>query len=341
MTSTEREDWLLRLGRILLTVFLLGLVASAVAVLLNPRLEDAHYLHRLGGLAFILSFGFPVWAPAILVLSVALLWFDRRGISNPLLLTSVWLVSLGIWAIWRSSEDFALDTAAITATAITICGLAYWLLVGRLGGRPGFAFPREPTDQWGKRLIYSSVAVGVPLASVLAPLAVRWALEERPDRSEAQIYTTRYERELTTRVQKIAARLPDAEACMVEGADPSVKTDLLKMDWDRIDNATEAEVCIFRILSELGGIHEFRSFFEAQGLQVSSGSDSPERPYLERDGRQRASAYWNARHKGPLFPTTGPIRRWLRAAAHTSNFHVWYDEKGEYVIAVRYGASIL
>ncbi|MEO0762273.1 MAG: 2Fe-2S iron-sulfur cluster-binding protein, partial [Pseudomonadota bacterium] len=58
----------------------------------------------------------------------------------------------------------------------------------------------------------------------------------------------------------IAAKLTEWR----DGARVEVRDDLLAMDWDRIRNASDAEVCIFRLLHGWGGVGAAQSWLEAQ-----------------------------------------------------------------------------
>ncbi|MGK7651380.1 hypothetical protein ACSQ76_02790 [Roseovarius sp. B08] len=105
---------------------------------------------------------------------------------------------------------------------------------------------------------------------------------------------------------------PDPQSCLREGSDATERQDLLQMDWDRIDTIGDAKVCIFRLLHVWGGADAAALRLEAQGFRVGTGAGVYQ-PHRTHDGKLRVGGGWSIRRNGPRFPTTGVIRRSLRA----------------------------
>lgn len=96
---------------------------------------------------------------------------------------------------------------------------------------------------------------------------------------------------------KIAAlEYPNTASCLKDGADPSSLDALERMDWERLDNAIEAEVCVFRILATVGMASEAAKWMRSQGLTAVDGSQVRPRP--DHVGNLIVSASWDIREKG-------------------------------------------
>lgn len=138
------------------------------------------------------------------------------------------------------------------------------------------------------------------------------------------------------------ARFPDPQSCLVAGTDTLQPPEILQIDWTRIRWTTEAEVCLFRMLSALGGIEESRPFLEAQGFSMSTKSFSPKNPYVESsDDSLRITAYWSIRDNGPKFPTSGVMDRIKASVPYSMNMNVYYGQDGSKVLAVSIGYNTL
>lgn len=164
----------------------------------------------------------------------------------------------------------------------------------------------------------------------------------RQTAAEVPPYATRYAREMNDAAMDAAARFPNQESCLVNGEENPQLFDSLEIDWTKISRTSEAEVCIFRVLSALGGIEASRPFMEAQGFSMQSSSFSPENPYVEpRDGALRISASWSVRDNGPKFPTRGVLDRIRASVPYGMSVNVYFSQDGNSVLAVRIGYNTL
>ena len=88
-------------------------------------------------------------------------------------------------------------------------------------------------------------------------------------RSEAEVptYTTRYTREMNKAAMDAAARFPDPQSCLVDGKENPQSPKSLRIDWTKVRQSSEAEVCIFRVLSALGGIKSSRILWKRKDFR--------------------------------------------------------------------------
>ena len=174
-----------------------------------------------------------------------------------------------------------------------------------------------------------------------------WGRSEQRDQSfrtavEVPPYATRYASEMNDTAMDAAARFPDPQSCLVAGEENVQSPDLMRIDWARIRWTSEAEVCVFRLLSAVGGIEASRPFMEAQGFSMAPDGFSPENPHVERsDDSLRITGYWSIRDNGPKFPTYGVLDRIRAAVPYSMSVNVYFSQDGSRVLAVRIGRNTL
>lgn len=225
-----------------------------------------------------------------------------------------------------------------------ITGGIYWLITGRVSGRtdPKVALSSdEPmTDvaesksepsidlstnkstnlnrsllrNYARRILnFAGYAVVAYFLFIIAGglfygVRLAWVSVFEPSRGTPE-FTTQFERDMTARVKVAMLDFPTSDSCLQKEAFSDSGTDLARMDWDRIDNSEEAEVCMFRLLASLGGMKNSEDWLEAQGFRISPNGFNAQKPFEERDGTLRVTAGWSIRENGPKFPTRRPIRR--------------------------------
>ena len=131
--AVDREDGILRLGRILLTVvvtpFVGGLILISVWEILglssSQKGLELTIFSFLGAIAFFLvTFFFLIFLPLVAILTIACFWLDRRSISHPLAFIIVWsggllaYKALGIW-----NPEWGIPHVLTTGTTF---GIVYW-----------------------------------------------------------------------------------------------------------------------------------------------------------------------------------------------------------------------
>jgi hypothetical protein len=145
-----------------------------------------------------------------------------------------------------------------------------------------------------------------------------------------------------TASQKVAMMdFPDPASCLKEAETDDLSTNRLKeMDWDRIDNEDEAEVCMFRLLGSYENLSYATDWFEAQGFDVPPNFSSA-RPYIESDGTQRVTGGYSIQKNGPKFPTKGVIRRAFRSIPYGMSVDATWSKDGKQLLWVQTGFSTL
>ncbi|KEJ90319.1 hypothetical protein [Sulfitobacter donghicola] len=246
-----------------------------------------------------------------------------------------------------------------------ITGGIYWLINGRVSGRadPKFALLNDELMTDGAEpkpepSIDESTIKSTGLKSFLPRSNARWALNFagyavvayflfiiagglfygarlawvsvfEPSRGTPE-FTTQFEREMTARVKVAMLDFPNPDTCLKKEAFSDVGIDLTQMDWDRIDNSEEAEVCMFRLLASLGGMDNSEDWLEAQGFRVSPNSSNARNPYEERDGTLRVVAYWSIRDNGPKFPTRKSMRRLISSISYVMSINTaWSSDRSK------------
>ncbi|MEM9797501.1 MAG: hypothetical protein AAF919_13495 [Pseudomonadota bacterium] len=280
--------------------------------------DTAHILYRLASPLFMMWLFLPFIVGLIAGVVIGAFVLDRSGWGALWHCLVFWLVVLGILAvplaIFGSLQGQPEDVVAAIAIPSS-AAILHWVFLGRLRGRPGYRIPGIRERCWLGRAVY-----------VASFLALWSSVHLGYEYSQGRVFHGGF---------------PDAQSCIVKEDGAERRAEPHRMDWSRITGGKDAETCIFHVLSAVGGIAEARAFFEAEGFQVNEGSFSPENPYVERDGSLRISASWDIREKGPLFPTTGIVRRLLFSVPHAASVSVVYDAEGIDVLRVRLQGTTL
>lgn len=294
---------------------------------------DGHPAYRAGSVLFVLFFVGAVLVP-ITVFSAVFIGLDALARTNPgLRRLGHPLVGLALAA------GIALGHVQGLIGTLFVFLFFYWVLAGRVIGRAGYSF-RAPWRGGVMELGYIAFALWllVPWGVSLGSLALA---SVRPVDPGAPAYAVQYEHQQNVFLRRALIRFPDAQSCLLAGADATVRGDLIEMDWDSIRSAADAEVCIFRLLHGWGAVSEAQSWLEAQGLSVSPGLFSSARPYQSSQGLLRVDGGWSIRENGPLFPTRGPIRRAFAASAYGMNVVTTFSADGAVLLYVQVDFSTL
>lgn len=245
-----------------------------------------------------------------------------------------WTTALVSIVLAGATTAFSLLTGIGKPLPLAFAAMLVVIFITRVKGRPVFRW----IDAFGKVEVF------------FLTIAVIWLLPDwdwdrtgqgnRSLRTAVEVppYATRYSREMNEAAMDAAARFPDPQSCLVDGEENQQSHETLRIDWTKISRTNEAEVCIFRLLSALGGIEASRPFMEAQGFSMPPRSFSPENPYVERqDGALRISAHWSIRNNGPKFPTRGVLGRIGASVPYGMSVSVYFSQDGNSVLAVRIG----
>lgn len=229
---------------------------------------------------------------------------------------SIW-VAAGILA--EAVLFLSLSRALAAIPAGLIAGQLFWLLAGRRAGdwrmQTAKAVPAQSSRVWSEYKPWNFIAYAI-LAFLAYQLAgyfvyggkMIWvSLISEPDTGNPP-YKYKHERDFTVFHKIALLKFPDANSCLVDGIDDLSPENLKKMDWAKIENSEEAEVCGFRLLGSNPDISHATEWFRAQGMTVPDGMSSAT-PYKERNGELRVYASWSISENGYKFAPPGPLLR--------------------------------
>lgn len=234
-------------------------------------------------------------------------------------------------------------SAALAAAAAT--GTLYWLLAGKFAGDWRQAEQRERNVGF-KLLNYAAYVVLAYLAYQLAGYVyyggklvwVTYISEPGPGTPPFRVAP---KRGLTASQKAAMMDFPNPGSCLKKAATEAMSPERLKeMDWDRIDNSDEADVCMFRLLGSHENLSYATDWFETQGFSVSDKSSSAH-PYIDSDGTQRVHAGYSIRKNGPKFPTRGIIRRAFGSIPYGMSVDATWSQDGTQLLSVVTGFSTL
>ena len=200
-----------------------------------------------------------------------------------------------------------------------IAGQVFWLLAGRRAGlwrqEPKGAISEKLTRIFGGFRHWNLVAYAIvaflayqlsgPI--IYAGKMVWVSFISEPDLG-ATPYTYLQKRDFTVHHKIALLKFPDANSCLVDGIDDLSPENLKKMDWTKIENSEEAEVCGFRLLGSNPDISYATDWFLAQGMTISDQMSSA-KPHKETNGNLRVNAGWSISENGYKFAPPGPLLR--------------------------------
>ena len=227
-----------RLLRILFSV-VVSLVAALMVASSLWSPVDGHYLHRAAAPLFALGFGFPIVLGIVAGMTGVFFWLDRRafrvgGVDRKVAVVVVSLCVAGTLAGYVSA----------LLGAIFLFLLFYWLLTGRVAGRPGWSLRHFQSTRWDEKVY--AVVMAVFCGAVFFEVAAYALAKVVPAGPGTPAFRVEHPHHMNAGVERALARFPDAQSCLERGADASRRADLMRMDWDRIETDGDATVCAFR-----------------------------------------------------------------------------------------------
>ncbi|MBY5539325.1 hypothetical protein HFO60_04580 [Rhizobium leguminosarum] len=256
---------------------------------------------------------------------------------------TIWIIA-GLLATGIPANDPLRLSAALLAAAAT--GYFYWLLAGKSAGDWLQAWRMREPNAGRKLLNYAAYVVLAYLGYQLSGYLyyggkLLWVSSGPEPDPGTPPFRVRFEREMTASKKVAMMDFPDPASCLKEVETDDLSTDRLKeMDWDRIDNTDEAEVCVFRLLGSYENLSYATDWFKAQGFDVPEKFSSSH-PYTERDGTQRVTGMHSIRKNGPKFPTKGVIRRAFRSIPYRMSVDATWSKDGKQLLWVKTGFSTL
>ncbi|TCU10038.1 hypothetical protein EV132_12229 [Rhizobium sullae] len=277
--------------------------------------------------------------PLLIVLAVT----EWRSLKSWPVYLAVWFVA-GLAATGLSLLNPLRIAAVLLAAAAT--SYLYWLLAGKSAGDRLQGRWRRERNGGFKFANYAAYAVLAYLAYQLAGYVYHggkliWVTVVSEPEPGTPPFQVQFKRPLTASQKVAMMDFPDPGSCLRKSETEGLPLDRLKeMDWDRIDNKDEADVCMFRLLGSYPNLSYATDWFEAQGFDVSANFSSA-RPNIEQDGTQRVSAGYSIRKNGPKFPTTGIVRRAFRSIPYGMSVNATWSKDGQQLLWVETGFSTL
>lgn len=321
-----------RFIRVLFSVMVCLVAALIISAFLWPYVEG-HYTHRAAAPLFILLFLSPFFAGFIIIVTIIFYWLDRRAFRG-----SGGSPKRSIFLLLLFSAGALTGFVHALIGAFFIFLLLYWFMTGRVAGRPGWSIRYFWSTKWDEKIyLIAMIALFSPTIYVKASEIFYSALPVQPGTPAFQV---QYERQMNSDLARGLRKFPDVQSCLERGANATRHDDLVRMDWDKIATNGDAKICMFRLLHEWGGVTEAASWLEAQGFRVGE-SFSSKAPYVGRDGTLRVDGGWSIKTFGPRFPTSGVIRRILRATPYGMNVNATYSSDGQELLYLDIGYSTL
>lgn len=272
--------------------------------------------------------------PLLLALAILEGWKARRWAPHLV----IW-VAAGVLAIGSHRSIESLLAALLAASA---AGFVYWGIAGRTAGNWISAWRSQRRESGLKPGLYVAYAVLAYLAYQLVGYAhyggkllwVSYVSEPGPGAPPVAF------RRLTAAHKVALMDFPDVASCLTRDADETSPNYLEQLDWDRINNSSEAEVCTFRLLASYENLSHATKWFEAQGFKVPDHFSSA-RPYVGFDGNLRVHGSYSIRENGPKFPTQGIFRRAFLSIPYSMSSATTWSKDGTRLLAVEVGFNTL
>lgn len=277
--------------------------------------------------------------PLLIVLAVAE-WKSAKSWRWHL---AIWIIA-GLLATGFPATDPWRFAAALLAAAAT--GYLYWLLAGKSAGDWLQAWRMREPNAGRKLLNYAAYVVLAYLGYQLSGYLyyggkLLWVAAVSEPGPGTPPFRVEYERELTASQKVAMMDFPDPVSCLRKAETDDLSIDRLKeMDWDRIDNDEEANVCVFRLLGSYENLSYATGWFKAQGFDVPEKFSSSH-PYTERDGTQRVTGMHSIRKNGPKFPAKGVVRRAFRSIPYGMSVDATWSKNGKHLLWVKTRFSTL
>ncbi|BBD35586.1 hypothetical protein Amn_04660 [Aminobacter sp. Y103A] len=268
-------------------------------------------------------------APLLFMLTI----MELRGVQKQWPYFLVWIAG-GLF-LGRAN----LLAAAVSAPA---AGYFYWLSAGKSAGDWISAWREQKSQPGFKPGTYLAYAVVAYLAAQAVSYGyyggkLLWVSYV----SEPGLGTPPVPLRKMSAARKVALMdFPDVASCLSRNADKASPNYLEQMDWDRINNVSEAEVCMFRLLASYKNISHATKWFEAQGFTVPK-SFSSARPNISYDGTQHVHGSYSIRKNGPKFPTRGVFRRLFGSIPYGMNSASTWSKDGTQLLRVDISLNIL
>lgn len=130
------------------------------------------------------------------------------------------------------------------------------------------------------------------------------------------------------------SKFPDLRSCLITTGMPGYDLDLKKIDWAKLDNDDEAEICLFRIVKNMSGPEEFLQWLQFHGFETWGPIGQGRVPQVMKDfGYETVpdilgyGGDWKLDEEFPKYPTWGLWRHFIRWRAYIQRFNAqWFPD---------------
>lgn len=102
-------------------------------------------------------------------------------------------------------------------------------------------------------------------------------------------------------------KFPNVQSCLEKRSETGARSNLLELDWGRIDGTLDMEVCYFRMAASIGNAEAFSAWLRLQGYEVHNlhrTLPNKTKPRFKLDPIYRLEAYDTREHFRSLVPLT-------------------------------------
>ncbi|MEH6548213.1 MAG: hypothetical protein V7701_17390 [Sneathiella sp.] len=183
-----------------------------------------------------------------------------------------------------------------------------------------------------KRHRKKAIFLGIAIMGILASGGVSVAEDYQPT------YRDGYgAMDITEGRAEAIEAFPDVQSCLKPAPEDTAKDipALYHIDWNKIDNDDEAEICLFRIFKELGNPESVIGWLKYQGFKtwgpIKQGSSATTMRRFGFDIRSNLDGYggsWSLENdQFPKYPTSGLWRYFIRWRAHAQTVAaIWFPD---------------
>lgn len=284
----------------------------------------------LGNTIILMFFLLPFTLIVIFVITVANYILDRIGVRRVWPYVLFWTVAGGLFSLkFKIALPIALLIAVLT-------GAVYWVLTGRVAGKPEISFKNFKTQPIITKFL--AYAAGAYIAFVVVGWLfmggkMLWVTVFEPSPGEPP-FSTQFERDMTARMKIALKDFPDAQSCVSQDAGGVTPGILVPLDRGKIRSEEAAQVCIFRLLATYGDVSMSGEWFEGQGFRVSTGAFSAKKPNVNRDGTLSVHAYWSIQEMGLPYRHRSFFIRAFNSIARSMKIYTRWSADGQTLLWV-------
>jgi hypothetical protein len=112
------------------------------------------------------------------------------------------------------------------------------------------------------------------------------------------------------------SRFSNVRACLIAQEKEEQHPNLTRFDWNEVKAQEDAEVCIFRVVSSLGGADETKQWLNSQGFEL-----------IPSYNKNSVSGLWNTDKCGQRFVEKSKWHDWIDQLLGLKNVDFWVSAR--------------